>query len=181
MDITPQNTLITVIDMQEKFRPAIEDFGAVAKKVEILVRAAAEMNVAVAVTQQYPKGLGVTVPEIAAGLPPGTRTVEKACFSCFDAPEYAEIVKHEAKKNLVFVGVEAHVCVLMTALDAVTAGHTVWVLTDGIGSRHASDRQSAIDFLRARGVNLVCTESLLFMLLRTSKHPAFKAVQALLK
>ncbi len=181
LDITPENTLVTVIDMQEKFAPAIENFATVAAKAAILVRAAGEMGVDVAVTRQYPKGLGATLPEIEAGLPAGTPTVDKMCFSCFDSPEYAEMLAAKAKKNLVFVGVEAHVCVMMTAVAAAEAGYTVWVLNDGIGSRTMKDRLAALGFMRSRGVHLISTESLIFLLLKTAQHPAFRAVQALLK
>jgi len=85
------------------------------------------------------------------------------------------------KTNLVFAGVEAHVCILQSALQATEAGYTVWVLTDAVASRKPEDRQTALDFLRGRGVNLIGMETFLFLLMRDANHPAFRTVQKLIK
>ncbi|MDO4550476.1 MAG: isochorismatase family protein [Planctomycetia bacterium] len=181
VDLKVENTLLTIIDMQEKLVPVMENPELVTKKVGILVRAAREMSLEVVVTQQYPKGLGDTLAVIQEALPPESETVDKVCFSCFDSPKYRSVVEKKGKKNLIFVGVEAHVCVMMTAVAAVDAGYTVWVLNDAINSRTMKDRLASLGFMRSQGVNLISTESLIFLLLKTAAHPAFKSVQALLK
>lgn len=179
-NLTVENTLLTIIDMQEKFAPAIPDFEAVAARAEILVRAAKELSLEVAVTRQYPKGLGETVAAIRENLSAEAKCVDKTCFSCLDSPEFRSLLTAE-KTNLVFVGVEAHICVLMSAIMAVEAGYAVWVLMDATASRNSEDRQAAFDFLREKGVNLLGTESFLFFLMRSSEHLAFRKVQALIK
>ncbi len=180
MDIpTIENSALVVVDMQEKLLPAMNQGECCTEKVKTLIAAAGAMNLPVAVTEQYPKGLGATLPQIAELFPEGTAVIEKCAFSCYGEAAFAEqTAKYE---NLILCGVESHVCVAQTALDAMKLGKNVFLIKDAVTSRKESDKDAAMDFLTAQGVRILTTEMILFMLMRTSKHPAFKAVSKLIK
>ncbi len=181
LSLTTENTLLAVIDMQEKFAPAIHNFQETASRTAVMAAAAAAMKIPLVFTEQYPKGLGPTIPELAKFMTPETPRVEKACFSCFGEEAFRKLPTQLQKTTLILCGVESHVCVLQTALDALERGYEVFVPGDAVSSRHEPDKLAALAFLTSRGVNVVNTESIIFMLLKTSASPFFKAVQKIVK
>ena len=175
------STAILVVDVQEKFVPAIAGMAAMTSRLSILLAAARELSVPVFATEQYPQGLGHTVPEIASLLPAGQQPFEKTSFSCFGNEAFRIALKQSPVKNLVICGVESHVCVLQTALHAIDRGYRVFIPADCVASRKDFDRDIALDFLAKAGVRIVSAESFIFMLLRDATHPSFKAVSKLVK
>ena len=178
---TVENSLLAVIDLQQKLVPAMADPEPVVSRAAVMVRAAAELGVDIAVTEQYPKGLGGTVPEIATWLPDRASVSEKTAFSVFLSEEFRTVLARRRRQVLIFVGVEAHVCVLQSVLDALAAGYEVMVVADAVGSRKPEDREQALAAIRQAGATVVNSESVIFMWLRDAKHPRFKAVSALIK
>lgn len=177
----PGTTAIVVVDVQERFVPAIKGMDALLPKLSMLLAAAKELSVQVLATEQYPKGLGRTLPQIAALLPEGQPPFEKTSFSCFGSEEFRTALKQKPVKTLVICGVESHVCVLQTALQAIERGFKVFIPADCVASRSDFDRDAALEFLSRAGVRIVTAEAFVFMLLKDAAHPSFKAVSKLVK
>jgi isochorismate hydrolase len=178
-------SILLVIDAQEKFGAAIADLDAVGARIAILAKAAARLGVPVVVSEQYAKALGPTLGNIRESLPAGTPVIEKMCFSCGDSPGWNAAVKALAaskRDQLLLCGVEAHVCVLQTALDlARNPDVAAYVIEDAVSSRKASDKEAALRRMEAHGVQRVTTEMAVFEWLRKAGTPEFKELQALIK
>lgn len=175
--VDAERAALVVVDVQEAFRPSVSGFDRVAERSGILVRAAREVGVPVVVTEQYPKGLGATVPEVAEHLPEGTEPVAKVRFSAAAADGFGLAGREQA----IVCGIEAHVCVSHTALDLLQAGVEVHVVCDAVGSRADADRELALRKLERAGAVLTSAETVIFELVREAGTPQFKALQELVK
>jgi nicotinamidase-related amidase len=172
-----QRATLVVIDVQEAFREAVPAFEAIAGAAATLVRGAGELGIPVIVTEQYPKGLGPTVPEIADHLPAGTTALDKVRFSASEAEGFDLAGREQA----IVCGIEAHVCVGQTVLDLLEGGTEVHLVADAIASRDAGDAALALRRAERAGATLTSVETVLFELLRGSDAPEFKRVQELVK
>lgn len=173
--------ILVVIDVQEAYRAALHEYERVARAVATMVRGAAALGVPVVVTEQYPKGLGHTVTEVAEHLPPGVTPIEKLSLSCCGAPQFvAELARH-ARRQVILAGIEAHACVNQTAHDLIAAGYQVHVARDATSSRRAGDYASGWEKMRAAGALPASVESALLELLRTAAVPEFKTIQRLIR
>jgi len=146
-----------------------------------LLAGAAELKLDAIVTEQYPKGLGATLPRFAERLPENTPVIAKTGFSVFEEPAFRTALAARSRKTLVFCGIESHVCVLQSVLDAIARGYKVCLAADAVTSRKTADRELALQAARAAGALVVSSEALLFMMLRDAKNPAFKAVSKLVR
>jgi nicotinamidase-related amidase len=178
---TSENSVIVLIDMQEKLVRAMSTPESTTKACRMLMQGADALQCPVIVTEQYPTGLGSTLEEISSVLPAGTPIIEKTSFSCYGTEAFAEAIQKLDRECVILCGVESHVCVLQTAMDAIAAGKIVYIVTDGVSSRKESDRDTGLQYLRHNGVQELSAEALLFMMLRNSKHPAFKTISALVR
>ncbi|MCD4828124.1 MAG: isochorismatase family protein [Candidatus Cloacimonetes bacterium] len=178
MKIAPDNTLFVMIDIQERFRPAIDAIDTVARNAGILNRVAERLEMPLLVTEQYPEGLGRTCDEIF--VPAAATRFEKKRFSIFEPPIHDWLVRQE-RDWLVLYGIETHVCVLQSALEAIQRGWRVQVVADAVGSRTTANRDRALDRLAHAGVVVSTTEMALFELLDNADHPAFRALSKLIK
>lgn len=178
---TVENALLVVVDMQAKLMPAMSDNENIIRRAEIMISGAAELGLDTVVTEQYPKGLGYTLPELSSKLPESTPVIEKSAFSVFKSAEFNTFLSGRKRDVLIFAGVEMHVCLLQSVLDALANGYEVIVVADAVGSRKNSDRNLAIEAVRQAGAWVLSSESILFMLMRDSKNPHFKAVSGLIK
>lgn len=180
MLIQAADSSLLVVDVQSKLIPAIQDSSRLVAALRWLIDAARFNDVPVVFSEQYPQGLGGTLPLLLANTPDAP-VVNKTAFSCVGAaclPESPTL----SRPQVVIVGIEAHVCVLQTALELNAAGKQVFLVQDAIGSRSAEDKQLAVARARDHGVQIVSREMVLFEWLRDAKHPAFKACsQALLQ
>jgi isochorismate hydrolase len=177
LKVDRERATLLVIDIQEAFREAVPAFDQIAAAVATLVRGAGELGLPVVVTEQYPKGLGATVPEVAEHLPTGTRRLEKVRFS---APE-AEGFDLAGRGQAIVCGIEAHVCVGQTAIDLLETDVEVHLVADAVASRDAGDAALALRRAERAGATLTSVETVLFELLRGSDAPEFKRVQELVK
>ncbi|HEY9162125.1 MAG TPA: hydrolase [Desulfomonilia bacterium] len=180
--IRPEDTALLVIDIQERLYAVMEKElkPALVKNNAILTRTAQTFDMPVVVSEQYPKGLGPTITEMAELLS-GIPKIEKLCFSCFkDEPLKKAIVDAE-RKNIVITGIETHVCVLQTVLDLLDAGYNPVVASDAVLSRNASDRLAAIQAMRDAGAVIYPTETISFMLLEKAGTPEFRQLSPLFK
>ncbi len=172
---------LVVVDMQEAFREPIKDFAEVAARVALVAHAARLLGVPVVVTEQYPKGLGRTAPEIRAVLPEDFEPIEKTAFSSCGAQKFVERLEEAGARQVVLCGIEAHVCVNQTAHDLLARGYRVHLLTDCISARAAQNREVGLQKMRQSGALPSSTEMALFELMRDARHEQFKAVQKLVK
>lgn len=174
---------LVVVDVQARLAAAMRpgDRARVLRVTGRLVRAAGLLGVPVHVTEQYPQGLGPTEPGLARHLPPGVEPVAKTGFSCCAEAAFREAVCAEPRRQVVLTGMEAHVCVLQTALELQDLGLEVHVVEDAVCSRDPAHAANALARLRAEGVVVTNHESVLFEWLRDARHERFKAVSALLK
>jgi nicotinamidase-related amidase len=131
-------------------------------------------------TEQYPRGLGPTDPAVAAALPEGTPLLDKTCFACGGDEAFRLALAAAERRQVVLAGMEAHVCVLQTAL-LLHGDYQVFVVEDAVCSRNPDHHRNAMERLRQAGVTVTNTESVLFEWLRDAAHAQFKAVSALVK
>lgn len=178
---TSSDTLFLMIDMQEKFLPAIPRMGDVSRRIGIMLSGMNELKCPVVVTEQYPRGLGATLDSLSSLFMPDVQVFEKTSFSVLGDEECRRAVTSPGRRNLIVTGVESHVCVLQTALDALARNYAVFVPADCVASRHDSDFETSLSFMRTMGIHVLSSESLLFMLLGTSKHPSFKAISKIIR
>lgn len=185
--LDPATTVLFVCDVQERFRPLIAGFDAVAETSSRLVRGAQALGLpAIVVTEQYPKALGPTVEEIASVLPKrdsssstSTTVVAKTDFSML-VPDVQRALPAETK-SVILCGIEAHVCVWQTTLDLRNRNVDVHLAVDGISSQRLGDRELGLARAAQAGAFLCSSEMLLFQLTKGTSNPAFKAVSALAK
>jgi nicotinamidase-related amidase len=171
-------SVLCLIDFQEKLMRAIDGAEDVVANAGRLLAAAEILELPVITTEQNPKGLGPTVPELSR--PDGTHpVVVKMCFDATDANGVSDVLP--AGHQIVLAGCEAHVCVLQTALGLLDRSRRVYVVADAIGSRRPDSKEIALRRLDRAGAELVTTEMVLFEWLRSADNPAFKAVMALVK
>ena len=172
---------LVVIDMQESFREPIKDFAEVAARVALVAHAARLLNIPVLITEQYPKGLGRTAPEIRAVLPEDFEPIEKTAFSSCGAQRFVEQLEQAGARQAVLCGIEAHVCVNQTAHDLLARGYRVHLLTDCISARAAHNKQVGLQKMQQSGALPSSAEMALFELMRDARHEQFKAIQKLIK
>jgi nicotinamidase-related amidase len=170
---------LVVVDVQEAFRPAVLDFEQVARNVAILARAARILELPTLVTEQYPKGLGHTVPEVAEHL--DVTPIEKVAFSAVDADGFAGALHKAGRDQVLLCGIETHVCVNQTAEDLIADGVEVHVAQDAVTSRTAENRALGLHKMERSGAVATSVETALFELLGRAGTPEFKEVQALIK
>lgn len=171
---------LVVIDYQEKLLPKIHDAHAVAGQGVKLIRFARELDIPVFWTEQYPKGLGHTVGPVADELQ-GVPCIEKTAFGCLNDPNFASALDASGKKQLLLTGIEAHICVMQTALQAIERGFEVFVPRDAVGSRSQTERDAGLERLERAGAEIVTTEMALFEILREAGTPEFKKALPFLK
>lgn len=170
--------VLVVIDMQEGFRPAAIDFDEVSGNVGRLIEGCHALGVPILVTEQYPRGLGETVPEIKEKLE-GEQPLEKVCFSAADADGFLEALVETGRDQVLLSGIESHVCVSQTAHDLLDRGLAVQVADDAVSSRSEHNRERGLRKMEAAGAVVTSTEAALFELLGRAGTPEFKAVQKL--
>ncbi|MAB90206.1 MAG: hydrolase [Planctomycetes bacterium] len=174
------DSALVVIDCQERLWRVISGAEVLERQLAILMRGARILQVPVVVTEQYPKGLGPTVQSLkdAAGDAP---VLEKMTFSCAGDDGFQSRIRELERGTVVVCGIEAHICVLQTALDLLADGYAVQVVADGIGTRAPSNRDVALRRLEQAGAVITCVESLLFEWMERCDAAAFKEIQGLLK
>ena len=174
--------VLTVVDVQERLFNAMdaERRDDMVANVKILAAAARRLEVPVLLTEQYPKGLGRTLPEVKALLadvPP----LEKTAFSCAGAEGFMDRVTAAGADHVILTGIEAHVCVLLTALDLLGRGLKVSVVADAVCSRRAANLEIGLAQARQAGAVITSTETIVFQLLGGADSDAFRELSKLLR
>lgn len=172
------DTGLLVVDMQEKVLGAIEGRERVAWNVRRLIDGARVLGLPVAATEQYPKGLGPTVPELAERL---GEIPSKLTFSCGGCPRIFDSFQDRGVHKLLVCGIEAHVCVEQTVLDLLAGAWEVYLAVDAVGSRFAVDCQTAFGRMDSAGATLTTTEAALFEWCQVAGTREFKEISRLVR
>ena len=181
--LDPARTALLVVDIQEKLLPPIWQRERLVRNSQLLLRLAAVLRLPVLATTQYKSGLGPTVADIASLLPPETVQHDKLQFSCFGSTAFCgslDALPRE-RDSLLLCGMEAHICVLQTALEALRRGYLVHIAADAVSSRAEQNWRLGLDRMRDAGAVLSSTEMATYELLRASGSPAFKQMLPYLK
>ena len=181
MLIEAAKSCLLMIDMQERLLPAIHAFERVIENCQLLLQVAEKLDLPLIITEQYPKGLGPTVPELESK---NALVFEKLSFSALRDEKikaHFKTMEDNGFKQVVIFGVEAHVCVLQTALDLKAAGFEVFAVADACSSRVPESAELAWGRLRQNGIEVVNTEMAAFELAGKAGTPEFKALSALIK
>lgn len=175
---------LLVVGVQERLMPAMTEGDKALANIRRLVLAAHRLEIPVSASEQYPKGIGPTVASVRDALGEAALVFPKLTFSCARDDALASrlaAVRTSGRDTVVVCGVEAHVCVLQTAMDLQAAGYRVAVVADATASRDPASKERALARLASAGVAIVDTEMVLFECLERAGTPAFKAVLALIK
>ena len=171
---------LVVVDVQEKFASAISGFDGIVKNIVALVKGFQEFNLPVVVTEQYPRGLGKTVPSIS-GCFPALETVEKMNFSAMQEHTFSEKIAALGIGSFVVCGIETHICVHQTVCDMLHNGYRVWVPFDAVGSRDPQNRNLAMERMEKAGAIPTSTEMYLFEMAMRAGTESFKKIQGWIK
>ena len=176
-----KRAVVVIIDVQERLVPAIEPtaLARVLKYAKALVGAAKQMGIPVIGTEQYPKGLGPMVKEIAEVLP--APSLPKVTFSCGADPGFSKALAETGRRQVIVAGMETHVCVFQTVRDLCASGYEVHLCADAVASRTEVHRQGGIELCREVGAIVTTAETAIFDLLHQAGTPEFKAVSPLVK
>jgi nicotinamidase-related amidase len=173
---------LVVVDIQERLLPPIHEKERLVRNAQLLLRLAQNYRLPTIATTQYAKGLGATVPEIASLLPE-TKVLDKMTFGCFAHEPFAAAVRAlpAGRNTLILCGMETHICVLQTALEALNRGYLVQVAADAVSSRTELNWRLGLDRMRDAGAVITSTETIIYELLHECGTPAFKEMLKHLK
>lgn len=178
--INREEAALVLIDFQERLMPAMADKEILEDKVCRMVQGAKALNLPIILTQQYTKGLGPTIASIR-DIIGDAEYIEKNTFSAYLEENFKSAVKNTNKKTILLAGIETHICVEQTALDLVTAGYDVVLISDCTQSRDSTNKEIAIRRMTNSGVGVTSYESALYEMLVGSKAEEFKAISNIVK
>jgi nicotinamidase-related amidase len=178
--LSKEKTILVLVDIQEKLLNVMWKKEELISNLSKLISAFKIMEIPILLTEQYPQGMGKTdmsISELVKEIEP----MEKICFSCMGKDEFIKKMKSSGKKQVVLCGIEAHICVLQTALDLLDQDYFVYVPYDGTSSRKESDYRNALERIQKEGVVIGSIESAVFELLRVADTPAFRKILKIIK
>ena len=179
--LNEKNSLLLIIDVQEKLINAAYNRQMIEKNSVIMAKAASILGIPVVVTEQYPKGLGATIQSVKDALGEGAVYLEKTSFSAIENPVIASNIDKAARKQIVILGIETHICVSQTANALKSKGYDVTLISNASGSRAESEHIAGLERMRDNGVHIVSTEIAIFEWLKGARHIKFKEIQSLIK
>ena len=180
MLLKQNNSVLVIIDIQERLARVMKYRDAVIRNSSILIKAAHRLNIPIITTLQYTKGLGSLVDELKSELMPDPK-IEKLHFNSCDEPSFMDCLRSLNKPQVVLVGMECHVCILQTAISLVENGFGVHVVQDAVASRTENHWKNGLSRMQRYGVEITTTESALFELLGKAGTPEFKELSVLIR
>jgi nicotinamidase-related amidase len=178
--LTVTDSVLLVVDVQEKLFRTIYQKEQLADNLQRLIKGIQVLEVPILVTEQYPQGLGPTIPEIAQLLA-GVKPYPKVNFSCCGDDDFLRAFKQLRRKQVLIAGIESHVCVYQTAADLIAAGYEVHVIGDTVSARTEQNKDIGIKMMIQLGAKLTSTEAALFELLKVAKGEKFKAISQIVR
>ena len=174
------SAVLLVIDVQEKLFRVMHQKEELAENIQKLIEGIHILEIPVLVTEQYPQGLGSTIPEIAQ-LFTNLHPLPKVSFSCCGDNVFLREFKKLGRKQVLISGIESHICVYQTAADLISAGYEIYVVNDAISSRTEQNRDIGLKMMTQLGIKITGTEAVLFELLKVAKGEKFKAISQIVK
>lgn len=178
--ITTEDTALVLVDVQGKLAQAMHNKTELFENLKKMVKGAHVLGVPILWAEQNPDGLGPTIPEIAVLLP-NQNPVSKLSFSCCGDEQFMKNLAAVNRKNMLVVGIEAHVCVYQTAADLIRQQYDVQVVADAVASRTPENKQIGLEKCKDAGASLTGTETVLFELLKEARGDRFKEIIQLVK
>lgn len=178
--INVDNTALVLIDIQGKLASLMHQREQLYRNLEILIKGAQVLELPILWLEQYPQGLGLTIPEVA-GLLKGQQPLAKVCFSACGLPEFSQALRASSRWRVLLAGIEAHICVYQTCRDLLDQGYQVEVVADAVSSRTPENKKTGLDRMVQAGAVCTSVEMALFELLRVAGTPQFKEIARLVK
>jgi len=178
--LTIDNTILVVVDFQGNLAQAMADRIVLFENAQKMIRGIQVFDIPLIATEQIPAKLGPTIPEIAS-LFRGAAPIAKESFSCCQNDEFLQTLKKTGREQILLTGIETHICVYQTAVDLLSAGYQVYVVSDAVSSRTAGNREIGLKLIQNAGGTLTSTETVLFELLKTVAHEKFKEIFKIVK
>jgi nicotinamidase-related amidase len=175
-----ENSLFILIDIQAKLWPAMAEKEALAENCQKFLKGLKVLGVPVILTEQNPRGLGPTLPELTSLLP-DVRPLAKFCFNCREDAGFKRALEQAGRRQVLVGGIETHICVYQTALDLLGAGYETQIVADCVSSRVNRNRDIALSRMQAEGAKLTTAEMVLYELMKTAESPKFKEMLPIIK
>jgi nicotinamidase-related amidase len=175
-----ENTALVVIDIQSKLWNVMFEKEALLENSQKLIKGIKVMGVPIILTEQNPKGLGPTAPELLQLLT-DIKPVLKFEFNCYQNRDFQKALSNLNRKQILLCGIESHICVYQTAMALLDSGYEVQVVADVVSSRAARNRDIALTRLQSEGAKLTVSEMVLYELLQTAESPQFKDMLKVIK
>jgi nicotinamidase-related amidase len=182
-DTTLLNTdtaTLVLIDFQERLFPVMHDKDRLLRNALKLIQGAQVLGIPIVLTEQYPKGLGPTIPEIK-GLLPDIRPIEKVCFNCCDDESFCKALESLKRRQVLIAGIEAHICIYQTAVALSRSGYQVQVVGDCVSSRDPENKLVSLFKMGAAGISPTTMEMALFELLKVARGDKFRQISNIVK
>ena len=179
--IKKDNCVLLVLDIQGTLFRTMHDREHMLAAALKMIDFARRVGIPIVATEQYPKGLGPSLPEILEALPDGIEVIPKTSFSCFGEPRFDARLRALGRKTVIVVGMETHICITQTTLGGIAKGYDMYLVADGISSFSEFDTRIAFERLRAAGATIATSEMAIFEILRVAKTADFEKCFDLLK
>jgi len=178
--LTSENTLLLVVDVQGNLAQVMNNRQGLFQSIINMIRGARVLGLNIMVTEQNPRGLGPTIPEISEHLA-GIEPIGKFSFSCCDSEQFMQELNSVEPQNIIMAGIESHICVYQTARDLVKLNYNVEIISDAVSSRTAENRQIGLERSKAAGAGITSVETALFEIVRDAQSKKFKDVLNIVK
>ena len=178
--ILSDNTFLIMIDIQGKLWNVMYEKEALLENAQRLVKGLQVMGVPIVLTEQNPRGLGPTLPELMQ-LMPRVQPLPKFAFGCCQDKGFQEAINNLKRKQVLICGIESHICVYQTSLELLSSGYEVQVVADVVSSRAVRNRDISLARMQSEGAKLTTTEMVLYELLRTAENPLFREMLKVVK
>lgn len=174
------NTALIIIDIQGNLAHAMHEKEYLFKHVKQLIKGVTLLEIPIILTEQNPKGLGPTLPEIKELLPDVT-PIPKMCFSCCDEKIFMDALAESGRKQILISGIESHICVYQTAVNLLENGFEVEVVSDAVASRFPENKKLALKKMMDMGIKMTGVEMSLFELMKTAEHEVFRDIVSIIR
>lgn len=178
--LSKQHSLLHIIDVQERLFQVMHNNEELKNNMVRFLKGIQILNLPILWMEQYPQGLGPTIPELKSLLE-GQKPMEKMCFSSCKQPDFIEYLRVQARKQIMVMGIEAHVCVYQTVLGLIARGFDVWVIADATSSRTKKNYEFGLRAMEAEGAKITTVEMALFELLVAAGSDEFRKISRLIK
>ena len=178
--LTSENTLLLVVDVQGKLAHVMNDKEKLFQSIINMIKGARVLGIKMMLTEQNPRGLGPTIPEISEHLAQ-IEPISKFSFSCCDNEHFMQELNSVKPQNIIMAGIESHICVYQTARDLVNLKYNVQLLSDAVSSRTAENKQIGLERSKAAGAGISSVETVLFEIVRDAQRKEFKEILNIVK